>query len=268
MALPRFYIGKLDFDMPEDALNMGVFRHRNFPYLAELPDAAAAHVRVLRIEVGEAITLFDGTGGECTAEITNVGKKSVSVSVLAHQAIERESPVRVTIVQALAVGDKMDWIVQKACELGAAEIVPLQTERCTLRLSGERADKRVAHWQQVAVAASEQCGRNRVAPVAPISEFARWLASVDVKRAAYFMLHPQDDCATFVEALKALTSTSGACSPIYLLIGPEGGFSPAEMQLVQQAGVVAVRLGTRVLRTETAAVAALAVIGAVIGDLQ
>lgn len=268
MALPRFYIGMLGHNMPEDARNKGSFRHDNFPYAIELPKAAAAHVRVLRLEIGEAIRLFDGAGGEFSAEIANVGKKSVSVSMLSHQHTERESPVRVTVVQALAVGDKMDWIVQKACELGAAEIVPLQTERCTLRLSGERADKRVAHWQQVAVATSEQCGRNRVARVTPIGEFSRWLGGVDTPKAAYFVLHPQDDCATFVGALMTLSTTSGNTNLIYLLIGPEGGFSPAEMQLAQAAGVVAVRLGPRVLRTETAAAAALAVIGAVIGDLQ
>ena len=268
MALPRFYIGKLDFDMPEDALNMGIFRHGNFPYAIELPEAAAAHVRVLRLEIGEALTLFDGVGGEFTAEIAKLSKKSVGVSMLSHQSTERESPVRVVIVQALAVGDKMDWIVQKACELGTAKIVPLQTERCTLRLSGERADKRVAHWQQVAVAASEQCGRNRVARVEAIGDFSRWLATVDVSVAKYFVLHPQDDSATFVAALKGLPGTVSAPISIYLLIGPEGGFSPAEIQAAQAAGVVSVRLGARVLRTETAAAAALAAIGAVIGDLQ
>ncbi len=274
MARPRFYIGAPTFKVPEDSRNTGVFRHCDFPYPIELPEAAASHLRVLRLGVDDPIVLFDGAGGEFCAEVTSVGKKNVSVSVLSHDAVERESNVRVTVVQALAVGDKMDWIVQKACELGATAIVPVQSERCTLRLSGERADKRAVHWQQVAVAASEQCGRNRVARVEQISDFSCWAEPITPENAAYFMLHPEDDSVTFVSALRALLdskASAGASSlvtPIYILIGPEGGFSANEVQMAQAAGVILVRLGPRVLRTETAAAAALAIIGAVIGDLQ
>ncbi len=259
MALPRFYVG--------DNSAATLARH-GFPYSFDLPDTAASHIRVLRLDVDEQIVLFDGRGGEFTALISGLAKKAVTVFVLGHLNVEHESPVRMVVVQALAVGDKMDWIVQKACELGAAEIIPLQTERCTLRLSGERADKRVAHWQQIAIAASEQCGRNRVAQMVTISDFMRWLAAVDTTTASYFMLDPQDESATLVGALKALPAPDGTRNTIYLLIGPEGGFSAAEMQAAQRAGVIAVRFGLRVLRTETAAAAALAAIGAVIGDLQ
>jgi 16S rRNA (uracil1498-N3)-methyltransferase len=259
VALPRFYVGNN---------GSAALVRKDYPYSFNLPDTAAGHIRVLRLALAENIVLFDGAGGEFTAQLLDVAKKSVTVSVLGHLDVERESPVHVVVVQALAVGDKMDWIVQKSCELGVTEIIPLQTERCTLRLSGERADKRVSHWQQIAIAASEQCGRNRIAHIAAISDFMRWLSSINTNTAYYFMLHPQDDCTTLVGALKALPALNGTCSPIYLLIGPEGGFSPVELQAAQAAGVIAVRFGARVLRTETAAASALAAIGAVIGDLQ
>ena len=268
MEHPRFFVGNVAALAAVDIAN--AFRKAPPPFTAQLPDAAAAHMRVLRLSAGDAVTLFDGLGGEFNATVSDIDKKTGHVDVLAHTSIERESPLQVVVVQALAVGDKMDWIVQKASELGATQIVPVLTERCTLRLSGERAMKRVAHWQQVALAASEQCGRNRVAQLAPISDFARWLASVEPHCGNYFVLHPQGQSATLVDALATLSirNTAAQRLPLHILIGPEGGLSPAEVRAAEAAGIVAVRLGPRVLRTESAAAAALAVIGAIVGDLR
>lgn len=142
----------------------------------DLPENAARHAaRVLRLRVGDDIVLFEGNGGECKARIAAVERDRVTADVLDRQAVEREAPIRVTLVQALQSGDKMDLTIQKAVELGAAGIIPVASRRSVLKLDGARAAKRLAHWQGVAVAACEQCGRNRVPLVAEIESLERWL---------------------------------------------------------------------------------------------
>ena len=221
-----------------------------------LPAAVAHHAeRVLRLAVGDPVTLFDGQGGECAASILAFGREALA-RLGPRLAIECESPLQITLVQALASGDKMDWIVQKAVELGVAAVQPVAAERSVLKLAGERADKRVAHWQQVAVAACEQSGRNRVPVVGEILPLAKYLARpFDGTR---LILAPGADGAL---ARKARPSR-----PLAILIGPEGGWSPAELDLAARAGCAPLALGPRVLRTETAGLAALAAMQTVWGD--
>jgi len=221
-----------------------------------LPESIAHHaLRVLRLHDGDALVLFDGSGVEVDATLVVRGKQGFA-RLGTRRCPERESPLKVVLVQALASGDKMDWIVQKAVELGASGVIPVQAERSVLRLTGERADKRHAHWQQVAVAACEQCGRNVVPQIEPILPLATYLqVSVDVAR-----------CVLAPEASSALTEVPRPADALHLLIGPEGGWSDAEMAMFSRAGVNAVGLGPRVLRTETAGLAALAALQARWGD--
>jgi len=221
-----------------------------------LPSAVAHHAeRVLRLAVGDPVTLFDGQGGECAASILAFGKQPLA-RLGPRLAIERESPLQITLVQALASGDKMDWVVQKAVELGVAAVQPVAAERSVLKLAGERADKRVAHWQQVAVAACEQSGRNRVPVVGEILPLAKYLARpFDGTR---LILAPGAD--------GALARKARPARPLAILIGPEGGWSPAELDLAARAGCEPLALGPRVLRTETAGLAAMAAMQTVWGD--
>ena len=225
-----------------------------------LPDALAHHaLRVLRLRDGEAVVLFDGSGGEVEARLAVRGK-AVFAQLGEARAVERESPLRIVLVQALASGDKMDWVVQKAVELGAHAVQPVQAERSVLRLAGERADKRVAHWQQVAVAACEQCGRNRVPVMHPALTLAQWLQAHPVEQDApgtqRAVLSLAPGCQPLAQVL------AKEAGPVVLLSGPEGGLSPAEEALALQAGFAPVTLGTRILRAETAPLAALALLGA------
>ena len=221
-----------------------------------LPAAVAHHAeRVLRLAVGDPVTLFDGQGGECAASILAFGREALA-RLGPRLAIECESPLQITLVQALASGDKMDWIVQKAVELGVAAVQPVAAERSVLKLAGERADKRVAHWQQVAVAACEQSGRNRVPVVGEILPLAKYLARpFDGTR---LILAPGAD--------GALARKARPTRPLAILIGPEGGWSPAELDLAARAGCAPLALGPRVLRTETAGLAALAAMQTMWGD--
>lgn len=222
----------------------------------ELPEALAHHaVRVLRLRDGEAVVLFDGLGGEADATLVVEGRR-VSARLGARRDTERESPLQVVLVQALAAGDKMDWVVQKAVELGVSAIQPVQAERSVLRLAGERADKRVAHWQQVAVAACEQCGRNRIPALRALQPVTHWLAAH--RDALNYVLAPGGAASFGEEAAPQGT--------VHLLVGPEGGWSDAEMAAFDAAGCRRVRLGPRVLRTETAGLAAIAALQARWGD--
>ena len=221
-----------------------------------LPAPVAHHAeRVLRLAVGDAVVLFDGRGGECAATLLALGKQPVA-RLGPRLAVERESPLALTLVQALASGDKMDWIVQKAVELGVAAVQPVAAERSVLKLSGERADKRVAHWQQIAVAACEQSGRNRVPAVGAILPLEKYLAQDSDGRR--MILAPGADAA--------LARKAPPVGPLAILIGPEGGWSPAELRLAAHAGCEPLALGPRVLRTETAGLAALAAIQTLWGD--
>ena len=216
-----------------------------------LPAGAARHVQVLRLQPGSAITLFNGAGGEWQATVTAMGRSSVQVLVGAHSAVEREPGRPVHLATGVMASDRMDWLVEKATELGAASLTPLLAERSALRLSGERAQKKRAHWQAVAVAASEQSGRNRLMDVRKqlifqehlgAAEGARWLLSLD------------PGAAPIGELVQALP----ADAPVTVLSGPEGGLSSSEEAAARAEGFVPVGLGARVLRAETAPLAALA----------
>jgi 16S rRNA (uracil1498-N3)-methyltransferase len=221
----------------------------------ELPDAASHHaLRVLRLAAGMPLALFDGSGGELCARLEIRGRKAVAVDGVWQEA-SRESPLAIVLVQALASGDKMDWVIQKAVELGAAGIIPVQAERSVLRLSGERADKRLEHWRQVVIAACEQCGRNLVPFIAPVQGLA-----------AYLGQHKEASRLIFAPGGARLSAALPASQPLHLLVGPEGGWSEEELALCLRAGCRAVGLGARILRTETAGLAAIAALQAVAGD--
>ena len=219
-----------------------------------LPERAAHHVAtVLRGRVGDALTLFNGLGGEFSGRLVALEKRRVLVELLAQHAIEREAGLQITLAQGLPQGDKMDWVVQKATELGVAQIVPLETATTLVRLRGERAEKRAIHLHQVAIAACEQCWRNRipgVTAVQPLSQFLQQAA----KPGAQLVLDP--------EASLSLPAWVAAHRPVAvtLLVGPESGLTTAEIALAGQRGFVPVSLGHRVLRTETAGLAAVAAI--------
>lgn len=216
-----------------------------------LPAGAARHVQVLRLQPGAAITLFNGEGGECEATVTRMGRSDVEVQVVSHTALEREAQRAVHLALGMPANERMDWLVEKATELGAVSLQPLQAERSVLRLTGERAEKKQAHWQGVAIAACEQCGRNRVPPVQAVQTVPAWLASGLPRQR--LLLSLQADSVPLARHCAALDA-----SPVLFLSGPEGGLSPAEEQAARAAGFVPVSLGTRILRAETAPLAALA----------
>jgi len=224
-----------------------------------LPEDSAHHaIHVLRLRPGDAVTLFNGRGGEYAARIASMAKLHVAIDVLAHDPVERESPLRVTLVQGVSSGEKMDFTVQKATELGVAALQPVIAARSVGRLAGERAELKRAHWRRVAVAACEQCGRNRipeVLPVLPLAEYCRAPAA----GGARLLLSPQAQLGLRAAAARL----DGAAA---LASGPEAGFGADEEALLVAAGFVPVRLGPRVLRTETAALAALAALNALAGD--
>jgi len=217
--------------------------------------APAAHhaARVLRLRDGDAVTLFDGRGGEYEANIYMPGRGHVVAEVGSRRDIEREPPLAVTLVQGISSGEKMDFTIQKAVELGVAAIQPVAADKSVVRLSSERAAKRLAHWRRVAIAACEQCGRNRVPEVREPLAMERFRASKDCSK---ILLSPDGE-----RELRDL-----ARSPVALAVGPEAGFSAAEESYLLAAGFAKVRLGPRVLRTETAALAALAALNALAGD--
>jgi 16S rRNA (uracil1498-N3)-methyltransferase len=217
-----------------------------------LPASAARHVQVLRLQPGQEITLFNGEGGQWQARITAMGRSDVQVELLQWQATEREPQRRVHLGLGMPANERMDWLVEKATELGAASLWPLQTAHSVLRLSGERASKKRLHWQAVATAACEQCGGNRLPEIGPINDLPHWLASAP--KAPLRCLLSLDAQAPPLDALLAQAS---AQAEVVFLSGPEGGLSAGEEAQARAAGFVPVSLGTRVLRAETAALAAL-----------
>ena len=223
----------------------------------DVGEAVARHLQVLRIAIGESITLFDGIGGEFLATVASIGKRDATVTLDSYDPIERESPIEITLVQALATSDKMDLIVQKAVELGVTGIAPISTQRATLKLDADRAEKRIAHWRAIAIAACEQCGRNRVPRVHAVQTLEQWLRMP--REGAGVLLHPL--------AEKSLLGCVEATKPIALLIGPEGGFTADEIARAVACGVVPAKFGPRTLRTETAGLAAMAALAARFGDL-
>lgn len=228
--------------------------------LCTLEGAAARHIRlVLRLRVGDALVLFDGRGGEYDGRLDSFGREEARVAIGAHRAIERESPLAITLLQGISRGERMDLVVQKATELGVAGIVPVAAERSVVRLDERQAGRRLEHWRSIAAAACEQCGRNRL----PAIERPQTLDEALQGRApggARLMLHAEGVAALSPEALRGSPAAA-------LLIGPEGGLTEAERTLAERHGFTACRFGPRVLRTETAALAAVAVLQAAAGDL-
>ncbi|MCB2250461.1 16S rRNA (uracil(1498)-N(3))-methyltransferase [Pseudomonas chlororaphis] len=221
----------------------------------ELPEAQAHYIgRVLRMAEGDALQLFDGSGHEFRGTLLEVGKKRVVVRLDESFAGQVESPLRIHLGQGLSRGERMDWAIQKATELGVNDITPIFSERCEVRLKDERADKRLTHWRQVAISACEQCGRSRVPVIHPPVLLADWIkqTQADLK----LVLHP------VAEPLESHAKPA----TLAFLIGPEGGLSDAEVVQAQDAGFLPARLGPRVLRTETAPVVALAVAQQLWGD--
>ncbi|RYY93217.1 MAG: 16S rRNA (uracil(1498)-N(3))-methyltransferase [Comamonadaceae bacterium] len=220
-----------------------------------LPPGAARHVQVLRLQPGSEITLFDGAGGEYAATVLAMGRSDVTVQVGRHDAIEREAPHAVALAVGMPANERMDWLVEKATELGVAAIQPLMTAHGVLRLNDERATKKVAHWQAIAVASCEQCGRNRVPQVLPVLSLDAWLAALpdDPANEARGVL----SLAPGARPAQALGAGAAVPRRFTVLSGPEGGLSTAEEAQALHRGFVALTLGPRVLRAETAALAAL-----------
>ncbi|HEX6154539.1 MAG TPA: 16S rRNA (uracil(1498)-N(3))-methyltransferase [Burkholderiales bacterium] len=218
-------------------------------------DSAHHAVHVLRLREGDEVTLFNGRGGEFAARIASMQRLKISIDVLQHRPVERESPLRATLVQGVSSGERMDSTLRKAVELGVSELQPVLTTRSVARPKGERADNRRAHWQKVVIAACEQCGRNKVPEVRPLIPVDDYRPAVD---GAKILLSPSSQVP--------LSKLSFAESQIVLAAGPEAGFTDEEEARLVEAGFVPASLGPRVLRTETAAVAALAALNALRGD--
>lgn len=221
-----------------------------------LTPEGARHVQVLRLQPGDTLTLFGDpvAGGEWTARVVRMGRQTVEVAADTHHDEAREPARAVHLAVGMPANDRMDWLVEKATELGVAGIQPLMTERSVLRLQGERAEKKRAHWQAVAVAACEQCGGNRVPPVGPVQALDTWTREPVAGARAVLSLTAGS------QPLAQWAAAQPLAEPVWLLHGPEGGLSPAEEQRLLAAGWAPVSLGPRVLRAETAAVAAMAVL--------
>ena len=239
--MPRFYL-------PTDLAPNTTFR---------LPENIVRHIHVLRLNAGDAITLFNGTGNDFAATLQEIGKRHAECHITAQRQPENESPLKITLVQAISSGERMDFTLQKSVELGVHAIQPIISERCVVRLSGERADKRVQRWQDIVIAACEQSGRSIVPPVQPIVSLSDYLRQM-----------PRDEPHLMMSLRRATTLRHIAPAPqqLRLMIGPEGGWTPAEEQAALAAGVQTITLGKRVLRTETASLAALAVMQVLWGD--
>lgn len=245
MSAPRFYC-------PITLPTSGLF---------ELPPDAAHHAqRVLRLRVNDPVQIFDGEGHACDATIHSISGKRVDLNILRTCPAQHESPLHIVLAQAMTSSEKMDWIVQKATELGAAEVRPVQTQRSVAKLSQERAEKRTEHWRGVVIAACEQSGRNDLMQVHAPVDLCHWLANISAEEGSKFILLP--NAAT---TLHAQPKPQGQ---VTLLIGPEGGFSPEEVLMAKQNGFVPVLLGPRVLRTETAALAGITTLQMLWGDFQ
>jgi 16S rRNA (uracil1498-N3)-methyltransferase len=220
------------------------------------PEASHHLAKVLRMQRGDALILFNGEGGEYPAVITEIDKRSVTVTTEQFTNSVLESALQLHLGIAMSKGDRMDWVVQKATELGVARITPLSSERVELKLQGERAEKKLAHWRGITIAACEQCGRNRLPDIGDIQTLSRWLEHTQAD--AKFVLHHRTEAA-----LDATAKPASAA----LLVGPEGGLSESEIAAAERQGFAPLRLGPRVLRTETAPLAAISVLQYLWGDL-
>jgi 16S rRNA (uracil1498-N3)-methyltransferase len=222
-----------------------------------LSESATAHlVRVLRLGLGEACTVFNGEGADYDGHLVSINKRGAEVELMARREVDVESPLRITLVQGVARGEKMDWVLQKATELGVTAITPVLTERTEVKLDAERSEKRMQHWRGVIAAACEQCGRSRLPTlVAPVA-LRDWLVTGP---ATGWYLNPKGE-----HSLRDLPTDAQAMT---LVIGPEGGLSERDLGMLRASGFTGLRLGPRILRTETAGLAAIAAVQALRGDL-
>jgi 16S rRNA (uracil1498-N3)-methyltransferase len=241
MRIPRIFTGQALQANTEVVLEPGPSRHLS---------------RVLRMKAGDALVLFNGSGGQYPATISELGRQSLVVTTGSFEAIERESGLCLQLGIALSRGERMDWVVQKATELGVSSIAPLLSERTEVRLSAERGDRKLAHWRQIASSACEQCGRNQLPQILSLQTLGQWLE--DVRADIRLVLHHL-----------AGNADPGSIQPasVALLVGPEGGLSAEEVRAAEQAGFSSLQLGPRVLRTETAPLAAIAILQARWGDM-
>ncbi len=248
MGLPRFYV---DTSLaPHTAVT--------------LPETVTRHIHVLRLAVGDEVCLFDGSGHEFHARLDAINKRDATASLAESTRPDTEARYNITLAQGIAGGDKMDWLIEKAVELGVHAIAPLQTERGVVRLSGERATKRVQHWQALVQAACEQCGRARVPAVAPVATLREWLATAKSTDTPRVLLSPRGTQSLTQWAVQSRERIESA--GVELLIGPEGGLSPDEEALAESAGFLPLTLGRRILRTESAALVAVSALHAVLGE--
>jgi len=225
----------------------------------DLPDHVAHHVQVLRLTHDDHITLFNGEGGEYIATLSGIEKKRVTVELKTFSPREIELPYAITLAQALPEASKMDWIIEKAVELGATAIQPLSAQRCVVRLSAERAAKRHLHWQGVIESAAEQCGRNRLPHLAEVADFNGWIGQQDLHLRVLLTPRAKQSLSDWARHHPAQS--------VALLIGPEGGFTETEENAARAQGVMALSMGPRVLRTETAGMAAMAALNALWGEM-
>lgn len=248
MGLPRFFV---DTPLAPDTT-------------VTLPEPVTRHIHVLRLAVGDNVCLFDGSGVEFRARLDAINKRDATATLAQATQPDTEARYAITLAQGIAGGDKMDWLIEKAVELGVQAIAPLQTERGVVRLSGERAVKRVQHWQALVQAACEQCGRARVPSVAPIATLREWLAAARSADAARVLLSPRGTQSLTQWAVQSRERIEAA--GIVVLIGPEGGLSADEEALAEAAGFLPLTLGRRILRTESAALVAVSALHAVLGE--
>ncbi|WP_456090870.1 16S rRNA (uracil(1498)-N(3))-methyltransferase [Neisseria sp.] len=239
--MPRFYV---DFALSPDSV-------------VELPDNVVRHLNVLRVKNTEEIVLFNGNGKAYPALPEVLEKRRASVRILREEATDNESPLNITLVQAVSAAERMDFTLQKSVELGVAEIRPIISERCVVRLSGERAEKRVARWQEIVVSACEQSGRNIVPKVLPLTTYAQALQQLPQETAKLLMS---------LNRAQKLSDVRPQSGKVVFMVGPEGGWTEKEEQQAFDAGFQSVTLGKRVLRTETAALAAIAAMQTLWGD--
>ena len=239
--MPRFYV---DFALSPDSV-------------VELPDNVVRHLNVLRVKNTEEIVLFNGNGKAYPALPEVLEKRRASVRILREEATDNESPLNITLVQAVSAAERMDFTLQKSVELGVAEIRPIISERCVVRLSGERAEKRVARWQEIVVSACEQSGRNIVPKVLPLTTYAQALQQLPQETAKLLMS---------LNRAQKLSDVQPQSGKVVFMVGPEGGWTEKEEQQAFDAGFQSVTLGKRVLRTETASLAAIAAMQTLWGD--
>ena len=239
--MPRFYV---DFALSPDSV-------------VELPDNVVRHLNVLRVKNTEEIVLFNGNGKAYPALSEVLEKRRASVRILREEATDNESPLYITLVQAVSAAERMDFTLQKSVELGVAEIRPVISERCVVRLSGERAEKRVARWQEIVVSACEQSGRNIVPKVLPLTTYAQALQQLPQETAKLLMS---------LNRAQKLSDVRPQSGKVVFMVGPEGGWTEKEEQQAFDAGFQSVTLGKRVLRTETASLAAIAAMQTLWGD--